>query len=125
VIVWKLGRLSGPLRDLVTVVAGLAQRGVELHWLRESLDTTTAAGDLAFHVFAVLAELKADVLRERTRAGLEAARNSGSKLCCPQSLSQVEMARTLISNPALSGREGADHLGVHRSTLSRSLGSTR
>jgi DNA invertase Pin-like site-specific DNA recombinase len=99
----------------------LAECSVERRSLREWLDTTTAAGKLAFHVFAVLAELIADVLRERTRAGLEAARKGGcSKQGCPRSLtpSQVEMARTLISTPALSGHEVADHLGVYRSTLS-------
>jgi len=127
VVVWKLDRLGRSLRDLVTLVVGLGEHGVELRSLHESIDTTTPTGKLAFHLFAALAELEADVLRERTRAGLEAARKRGSRLGRPRSLtpSQVEMARTLMSNPALSGREVAEQLGVHRSTLYRSLSSPR
>jgi len=123
VVVWKLDRLGRSLRDLVELVVGLGDRGVELRSLHEAIDTTTPAGKLTFHLFAALAELEADVLRERTRAGLEAARRRGTKLGRPRALDshQVEMARTLMRNPRLTAVQVAEQLGVHRSTLYRSL----
>ena len=123
-VVWKLDRLGRSLRDLVELVAILNERGVELRSLRESLDTTTPAGKLTFHIFAALAEMETEVLRERTRAGLAAARRRGKMLGRPRALSpdQVEMARTLMANPKLSAAKVAEQLGVHRSTLYRSLG---
>lgn len=122
-VVWKLERLGRSLRDLVDVVLRLKERGVGLCSLRESIDTTAAAGKLTFHVFAARAEFEADLVRERTRAGLAAARTRGAKLGRPRSLSldQVEMARTLLANPRLSARQVATQLGVHRATLYRYL----
>lgn len=123
-VVWRLDRLGRSLRDLVELVAILGERGVELRSLRESLDTTTPAGKLTFHIFAALAEMEAEVLRERTQAGLAAARSRGTKLGRPRALNtdQVEMARTLMANPTLSAAKVAEQLGVHRSTLYRSIG---
>ena len=122
-VVWKLDRLGRSLRDLVDVVLRLKERGVELCSLHESIDTTTAAGKLTFHVFAALAEFEADLVRERTRAGLAAARSRGAKPGRPRALGteQVEMARTLLANPNLSARQVAVQLGVHRATLYRYL----
>jgi DNA invertase Pin-like site-specific DNA recombinase len=122
-VVWRLDRLGRSLRDLVELVADLDKRGVELRSLRESLDTTTPAGKLTFHIFAALAEMEAEILRERTRAGLDSARRRGKRLGRPRVLSpdQVEMARTLMANPALSAAMVAHQLGVHRSTLYRNL----
>ena len=127
VVTWKLDRLRRSLRDLVDLVAVRGERGLERRSLRESIDTTNPTGKLTFHIFAALAELEAEVLSERTRAGLAAARKRGSKLGRPRSLTpeQVEMARTMMSNPALSARQVAEQLGVHRSTLYRSINTTR
>ena len=126
-VVWRLDRLGRSLRDLVELVAILGDRSVELQSLHESLDTTTPAGKLTFHIFAALAEMEAEVLRERTRAGLESARRRGKKLGRPRALSpdQVEMARTLMANPTLSSAKVAEQLSVHRLTLYRSLGKRR
>lgn len=123
IVVWRLDRLGRSLRDLVEVVTTLADRGVGLRSLHETLDTTTPAGKLTFHLFAALAEFEADLVRERTRAGLEAARRRGKKPGRPRSLDaeQVEMARTLMANPTLSAGRVAEHFGVHRSTLYRHL----
>lgn len=123
VVVWKLDRLGRSLRDLIEVVNALGERGVGLRSLHESIDTTTPAGKLTFHVFAALAEFEADVVRERTRAGLAAARARGARLGRPRSLGpeQIEIARTLLANPNLSARQVAEHLGVHRATLYRNL----
>ncbi len=123
VVVWKLDRLGRSLRDLVEVVDRMRDRDVGLCSLHESIDTTTASGKLVFHLFASLAEFEADLVRERTRAGLAAARARGAVLGRPRSLGidQVEMARTLMANPKLSARQVAAQLGVHRATLYRSL----
>lgn len=79
VVVWKLDRLGRSLRDLIEIVTALNDRGIGLRSLREALDTTTPAGRLTFHVFGALSEFEADVLRERTRAGLAAARDRGAR----------------------------------------------
>lgn len=123
IVVWKLDRLGRSLSDLVDLVTCLSKRGIDICSLRESIDTTTAAGRLTLHLFAALAEFEADLVRERTRAGLEAARRRGARLGRPASLSsaQLEMARSLMENPRLSARQIAAQLGVHRTTLYRSL----
>ena len=77
VVVWKLNRLGRSLRHLVDTVAGLADRGIGFRSLQEAIDTTTPGGKLVFHVFAALAEFERDLIRERTIAGLAAARAPG------------------------------------------------
>jgi DNA invertase Pin-like site-specific DNA recombinase len=123
VVVWKLDRLGRSLRDLIDIVNALGERSVGLRSLRESIDTTTPAARLTFHVFGALAEFERDMVRERTRAGLLAARKRGKRPGRPRSLTpeKLEMARIMIANPNLSARQVADQLGVHRTTLYRSL----
>jgi len=125
VLIWKLDRLSRSLHDLIEVANLLKRQGVGLRSLHEAIDTTTPAGNLTFHVFGALAEFERDALRERTRAGLMAARKRGKKLGRPRSLSpeQIEMARSMMANSKLSARLVAEQLGVHRATLYRNLGS--
>jgi len=125
VVVWKLDRLGRSLRDLVDTVNLLRQRGVALRSLHEAIDTTTPTGKLTFHIFAALAEFEASVVRQRTRAGLQAARQLWMKLGRPRALNpeQIEMARSMMDNPKLSARQVAEQLGVHRSTLYRCLPS--
>ena len=123
VVVWKLDRLGRSLRDLIDVVNALKEKGVGFRSLQESIDTTTAAGKLTFHIFAALAEFERDLVRERTNAGLAAARRRGTQLGRPRSLTseQVQMAQAMMTDPDLSARQVADQLGVHRSTLYRYL----
>jgi DNA invertase Pin-like site-specific DNA recombinase len=78
-VVWKLDRLGRSLRHLVDTVTGLAERGVGFRSLQEAIDTTTPGGKLVFHVFAALAEFERDLIRERTAAGLAAARARGRR----------------------------------------------
>lgn len=79
-IVWRLDRLGRSLPHLVEVVSGLKERGVGFRSLRDGmLDTTTASGELVFHIFAALAQFERSLIQERTRAGLEAARARGRK----------------------------------------------
>jgi DNA invertase Pin-like site-specific DNA recombinase len=75
--VWRLDRLGRSLPDLVRVVADLEKRGVGFESLSERIETVSAAGKLIFHVFAALAEFERNVIRERTQAGLTAARARG------------------------------------------------
>ena len=79
IVVWRLDRLGRSLKDLIETVTLLQQRGIELRSLKENIDTTTPTGKLMFHIMAALAEFERDVIRERTIAGLEAARARGKK----------------------------------------------
>ena len=91
-VVWKLDRLGRSLRHLVDTVTGLAERGVGFRSLQEAIDTTTTTttpgGKLVFHVFAALAEFERDLIRERTAAGLAAARARGRHIqtCGPMTM---------------------------------------
>jgi DNA invertase Pin-like site-specific DNA recombinase len=78
-VVWKLDWLGRSLRHLVGTVTGLADRGVGFRSLQEAIDTTTPGGKLVFHVVAALAEFERDLVRERTSAGLAAARARGRR----------------------------------------------
>ena len=73
-VVWRLDRLGRSLGHLIATVAELADRGIGFRSLTEQIDTTTSGGKLVFHVFGALAEFERDLLRERTHAGLAAAR---------------------------------------------------
>lgn len=75
--VWRLDRLGRSLKDLVGIVSDLEERGVGFRSLSEAIDTGSAGGKLIFHVFAALAEFERSLIRERTRAGLQAARARG------------------------------------------------
>jgi len=79
IVVWKLDRLGRSLRHLVETLAALRDRGIGFRSLQESIDTTTSGGKLVFHVFAALAEFERDLIRKRTRAGLDAARARGKR----------------------------------------------
>ena len=76
-VVWRLDRLGRSLKDLIALAEGLDKRGVGLKSLKEALDTTSSGGRLIFHMFGALAEFERDLIRERTRAGLSAARARG------------------------------------------------
>jgi DNA invertase Pin-like site-specific DNA recombinase len=76
-VVWKLDRLGRSLKHLVETVTGLHERAIGFKSLTEQIDTTTPSGKLIFHVFAALAEFERDLIRERTLAGMEAARSRG------------------------------------------------
>jgi DNA invertase Pin-like site-specific DNA recombinase len=123
-VVWKLDRLGRSLRHLVDTITGLADRGVGFRSLQEAIDTTTPGGRLVFHVFAALAEFERDLIRERTAAGLAAARTRGRNGGRPAALDdgQVELARELYASRRYTTAEIARRLKVGRSTLYRYLG---
>ncbi|ABS06165.1 recombinase family protein [Kineococcus radiotolerans] len=122
-VVWRLDRLGRSLRHLLEVVDGLAARGVGFRSLTESIDTTTATGRLVLHLFGALAEFERDLVRERTEAGLAAARSRGRRGGRPTVMTpaKIAAARAMLAGEAHSVRETAEALGVSRATLYRSL----
>lgn len=97
VVVWKLDRLARSLKDLIDLVSRLQSAGANLISLQDNIDTSTAAGRFFFHVFGALAEFETDLIRERTIAGLDAARARGRKGGRPKGLKpeQITLAKTI------------------------------
>jgi len=122
-VVWKLDRLGRSLRHLVDTVTGLADRGVGFCSLQEAIDTTTPGGKLVFHVFAALAEFERDLIRERTTAGLAAARARGRRGGRPSVLSghKLQVAREMYCSGQYTVAAIADALGVSRASIYRHL----
>ncbi|MFC1484220.1 recombinase family protein [Candidatus Neomarinimicrobiota bacterium] len=122
-VVWKLDRLGRSLRHLIEVVNEFHKRGRLFKSLQENIDTASSSGKLIFHVFGALAEFERDVIRERTLAGLQAARERGRVGGRPKSLDdkQVAMARSLLEQNEHGIDEVCNALGVSRSTLYRYL----
>ena len=122
-VVWRLDRLGRSLRHLIDVMTELDARGVGFRSLRESIDTTTPAGRLVFHLFASLAQFERELIVERTKAGLAAARARGRKGGRPPALSgeQVVQARRMYDDRELTVEQIAGVLGVGRTSIYRAL----
>ena len=119
-IVWKLDRLGRNVKGVVEFVCDLEQKGVHFQSLTDNINTTTAAGRFFFHVMTSLAQMERELIIERTKAGLAAARKRGrvggrKRLMTP---SKVKSAKKLLEN-GLPPREVADNLGVSIPTLYR------
>lgn len=117
--VWRLDRLARSVRQLIVTVEDLATRGIGFRSLTEEIDTTTPGGRLVFHVFGALAEFERELVRERTRAGIDAARARGRAGGRPPALDDdaVAVARALLRDPSIPVGDVARHLGVSRATL--------
>lgn len=122
-VVWKLDRLARSLKQLIETVEDLGQRGIGLRSITESIDTGTSGGKLIFHIFGALAEFERSVIRERTQAGLKAARARGRVGGRPAVLQDNDLAeaRALLRDPDISVAQVAKRLGVAESTLYRYL----
>lgn len=122
-VIYKLDRLGRSTKELIGLVERLKSNGVELISLTEKIDTTTAQGTLFFHFFAAMSQFERDLIRERTTAGLEAAKQSGVTLGRPAAIDKktLAQARKLIAGGVLTMQEVANRLGVGRSTLYRAL----
>jgi DNA invertase Pin-like site-specific DNA recombinase len=121
-VVWKLDRLGRNLKHLVSVVDALQQRQVGFKVLAASgvqIDTTTANGRLVFGIFAALAEFEAELIRERTRAGLAAARARGRRGGRPRKMTQetLRTAMAAMRDQTTSARTVARRLGINTTTL--------
>jgi DNA invertase Pin-like site-specific DNA recombinase len=123
-VVWKLDRLGRSLRHLVDTIAALADRGVGFRSLQESIDTTTPGGKLVFHIFAALAEFERDLVRERTAAGLAAARARGRTGGRPALMTEpkIRLAREMYTSRQYTVAAIASTLGVSRASVYRHLG---
>ncbi len=124
-VVWRLDRLGRSLPDLVQIVADLEQRGVGFESLTEKIETGSAAGKLVFHVFAALAEFERGLIRERTLAGLSAARARGRTGGRKPKLDaqQVREIKALLRDPDIQVAEVARRYGVSRTTLYNHVGA--
>jgi DNA invertase Pin-like site-specific DNA recombinase len=118
-VVWKLDRLARSLKDLVEIVHDLNGRQIGFRSITEAIDTTSSGGRLVFHIFGALAEFEHSLIRERTVAGLAAARARGRKGGRKPSMTPADArkAAAMLSDPNITKTEVARHFGVTRATL--------
>ena len=118
-VVWRLDRLGRSLKHLIELVTELNQRKVGVKSLMESMDTTTSGGKLVFHIFGALAEFERNIIRERTNAGLAAARARGRKGGRPPALDEKkrEVAIKLYSGKEHTIKEICRIMGISKPTL--------
>lgn len=118
-VVWRLDRVGRSLPDLVQIVAELEQQGIGFESLSERIETGGAAGKLVFHVFAALAEFERNLIRERTHAGLAAARARGRAGGRKPKLDaqQIHEINRLMTDPNVSVNQIAKRYKVSRTTI--------
>ena len=122
-VVWRLDRLGRSLKHLIKTITELNNRKIGFKSIQENIDTTTSGGKLVFHIVGALAEFERDIIRERTQAGLTAARARGRKGGRPKALTPrtVQQAKTLYNDRTYSIDEICRTLHVSRATLYRYL----
>lgn len=120
-VVWKLDRLARSLKQLIETVELLEGQQIGFRSLTEAIDTTSPGGKLVFHIFAALAEFERGIIRERTQAGLAAARARGRVGGRPPALSSDDLAaaKAMLRDPEITVEQVAKQLGVSPSTLYR------
>ena len=125
-VVWRLDRLGRTLKHLIATITDLSDNGIGFKSMQENMDTTTSGGKLIFHIFGALAEFEREVVRERTNAGLQAARARGRLGGRPklQALNpkKIALARKLYDDGHMPVKEICDTLHIGRSTLYRYVG---
>ncbi len=126
-MVWKLDRLARSMKQLVETIEDLDGRKIGFRSLTEAIDTTTAGGKLVFHIFGALAEFERAIIRERTRAGLDAAAARGRKGGRPPKLNDKDLkaAKALLADSSIAVDEVARRLGVSPARLYRHLPAAR
>jgi DNA invertase Pin-like site-specific DNA recombinase len=118
-VVWRLDRLGRSLKDLIEWINYLDTEGVALRSLQESIDTTTAAGKLVFHVFGALAEFERQLILERTQAGLSAARARGRLGGRPKTLNgdKKQLVIDLYNEKKLTVKKICEMMNISKPTL--------
>ena len=119
IVVWRLDRLGRSLKHLIETVGQLEEKGIGFRSLQEAIDTTTSGGRLIFHIFGALAEFERNLIRERTIAGLEAARARGRLGGRPRKLDakKTELAYRLYDEKKHTVTEICQMLGISKPTL--------
>jgi DNA invertase Pin-like site-specific DNA recombinase len=120
-VVWRLDRLGRSLKHLIETITKLNERRIGFKSITEAIDTTTSGGKLIFHIFGALAEFERDIIRERTQAGLSAARARGRKGGRPKALSpkKAQMAHALYADKTTTIDDICRTLNISRATLYR------
>jgi len=123
-VVWRLDRFGRSMPDLVGRMTSLEELGADFVSLTEGIDTTTAQGKLTFHLFGALAEFERKLAKERTMAGLEAARKRGRTGGSPAAIDDEEIPQlqALMKNPDVSTKQICDRFDVSKATLYRYVG---
>ena len=118
-VVWRLDRLGRSLKDLLQLTEILKERSIGLHSLQESINTTTSSGQLVFHLFGALAEFERNLVRERTQAGLTAARARGRTGGRPKALdpNKRQLVVKLYNDHQHSIDEICHMMGISKPTL--------
>jgi len=126
-VVWKLDRLARSLKQLIETVEDLEDRKIGLRSLTENIDTTTSGGRLIFHIFGALAEFERSILRDRTNAGLVAAKARGRVGGRPKSFTDDDLAaaKAMLKDPDLTAKDVAERLNMSVATLYRYLPAAR
>jgi len=122
-VVWRLDRLGRSLKHLIETITQLQERGIGFRSLTESIDTMTSGGKLIFHVFGALAEFERDIIRERTQAGLAAARSRGKQGGRPRALqpNKITQLQALAADRSTVIGDILDTLKISRATYYRYL----
>ena len=123
IVVQRLDRLGRSLKDLIELLDNFKSKNVQFISLNESIDTTTAVGELAFHMIGSIAQFERRLISERTKAGLEAARARGRKGGRKEKLSEndIKKAHAMLLHPDMTKAEVAGHFDVSRPTLNKAL----
>lgn len=122
-VVWRLDRLGRSLKHLIETITALSSKGIGFKSITENIDTTTSGGKLIFHIFGALAEFERDIIKERTQAGIQAARARGRLGGRPKLLNQkkVAIAQALYNDKTNSISDICKTLNISRPTLYRCI----
>src|SRR5947208_3985423 len=129
-VVWRLDRLGRSLKHLIETITQLNNRKIGFKSITENIDTTTSGGKLIFHIFGALAEFERDIIRERTQAGLQAARARGRKGGRPKAKSlntprKITLAQSLYNDKNNTIDEICKTLNISRATLYRYINTEK
>ncbi|SOD42705.1 recombinase family protein [Nitrosovibrio sp. Nv4] len=126
-VVWKLDRLARSMKQLIETIESFQDEGIGLKSIQDPIDTSSPSGRLVFHIFAALAEFERGVIRERTTAGLRAARERGRVGGRPPSLSakDLQVAKAMLKDSNITVATVASRLNVAASTLYRHIPHAR
>ncbi len=122
-VVWKLDRLGRSLKHLIDILQELKARQIGFRCITDGIDTETASGKLLFHIIGAIAEFEGVLISERTKAGLQAARNRGKRIGRPPAIDehQIQLAQQLIDSGEMSRADIAAQFNVGTTTLWRAM----